>query len=160
MNARDVINGAEGVVEMAVPQARAAKWIGYAILAVVALALAGAIFWWFFVRPANLAHNAAQSRADASMAQAGQAAATNAVQVQVLHDKEIRTIETVVTKGEANVHAAAGADASSPAVAAAMHDALCMSASYQSEPDCAALRRDRGSLGAAGPDAGGGPPRQ
>jgi hypothetical protein len=149
-----VIEEAADLVADVVPQARAARWIAYAIAALIAAVIIGLLFWWFFIRPTHLVQQAAQGKADTTMAHAGEAAATQAVQVQVLHDKEIHTIERVVTKGEANVHAAAGADASSHAVAVAEHDALCLSASYQSEPDCAALRGDRPGVGPAGRDPG------
>ena len=45
MNPGDALQDAERVVAMAVPAARGAKWLGYAILGVVAALAAGFLLW-------------------------------------------------------------------------------------------------------------------
>ena len=124
--------------------------LGLAVtVAVTALTQGATIVRWFGHRAAT-----AQAKADGRLTDAATAIGADGVGRLAAHGREIGRIDTATREGEHDVLRSIGADAPAPGVAAALHDALCLSDAYQAEPDCRALRADRAGLGAAGADPG------
>lgn len=155
-----IVSDAEELAVEVVPQARGARLALYAGAGLLAALLVGFVAWWIFIHPGQLRQQVGQATVDATLSSAGAGAATDALKIQVVHDREIVRIDATTKEGENAVHSAQGADAPSPAVAAAMHDALCMYGAYAAEPDCAALRGNRESVGPTEPDTGSRPADQ
>lgn len=127
-----------------------------AIIIVVAWTILAAIVQWW-----NAPREAAQQRGEAITQQeatkgtgeAAQAALQTVTEVR----REIVRIDATTRRNDHAIKSAADAGTRAPGVAAALHDSLCRRASYQREPDCAAvLGNDRG-LGAVGSDTGSDP---
>ena len=126
------------------------------IAGVVAIGFAA---WWLFVRPQQARVAAASAKVEASGARATAGAAQDALKIVVDHQAEDQRIEIVTKEGERAVQTAEGAGESSPAVAAALRRAVCVSSAYRDDPACAALRGAGAVDGAAPADAGGAAPR-
>lgn len=137
------------------PAANSFRLIGLA--AGLAITLAGfavtggpvLVGWWKHRHEA-----AAQGRQTARVATAATAIATDTATRVAAHDSEIVRIDAATQEGEHDVLSPTGASAPAPDVARGLHDALCLSASYAADPDCAAVRADRQGDGAARADPG------
>lgn len=125
----------------------------------LAAALLGFILWWFLVRPRAAQVEAATARVERATAQGAAGAAQGTIQIVNDNARLVQAIDALSQENGRAIHAAAGA---SDTIGADLdrigRTALCMRAAYQSDPGCAALRRDGGGIGPAAPDAGGDPP--
>lgn len=138
--------GLEDAAELAVkagiasaPQIQQAKIVIGAIVAAFVALVLGALFYWFIIRPQNLAADAAKSHGEAVIAQHGEAATAKAF--KIVDDTRAAHAASDVTT-ERNDHAiksAADAATPVPGVARALQDALCLRAVYALEPDCQAV---------------------
>ncbi|KQX19327.1 MULTISPECIES: hypothetical protein [unclassified Sphingomonas] len=150
-----MVDDAEAI-ERIVPQTRLASLIRAILPYLLAALLAGFLLWWIFLRPAQLAREGAQARADSEIQAGATKAATDALNITVdVRDKRA-AIDALTRSNQDAILSAAGAGAPvDPAVYSALHDALCLRAAYQSEPDCAAMRSAGGSIGPAEADTWG-----
>lgn len=111
----------------------------------------------FFSAPREAAQQRGEAITQQEAAKATGEAAQAALQTVTEVRREIVRIDATTRRNDHAIKSAADAGTRAPGVAAALHDSLCRRASYQREPDCAAvLGNDRG-LGAAGTDAGSDP---
>lgn len=123
--------------------ARSARFWLLVALAGVGIGIA---FWWLFIRPGQIADDAARAKGDAIVADGQAAAARDAGTVIEKHFTNRERIERVTIEGNAAIRAAPGASARiPPAVHAAGLGALCLHAVYSGSPACEQL-----------PDAGAG----
>lgn len=149
----------EAVIHRVAPQTRLLSLIGRILPYLLLAALAIFLVWWFFVRPAQLAGDAVQARADSEIQAGATRAATDAINITVGVQDKRSAIDATTRSNQDAILSAAGAGAPvDPALYAALHDALCVRAAYQSEPDCAAMLAARGGIGAAEADAWGSTP--
>lgn len=145
-------------VQIAAPQTRvaalAARLAAILLLAVVA----GFAIWWFFVRPAGLKTEAAQARAGEKIQEGAAKAGADAVKITVDVNQHKAGIDAVTQGNQYAISHAQGAAAPiDPALARALHDALCLRDAYQHEPDCPAVPSLGGSVGPVEGHSGGEP---
>jgi hypothetical protein len=148
---------AEAAIHRIVPQTRlaslVAKILPYLLLAIVV----GVAIWWIMIRPTQLARDGAQAKMDSAIQSGATKAATGALKITVDVQGQRAAIDAQTRSNQDAILSAAGASAPvDPAVYSALHDALCMRAAYQSEPDCAAVRAAGRGVGAAAADTGSG----
>lgn len=111
----------------------------------------------FFSAPREAAQQKAEAITQQETTKATGEAAQAALQTVTEVRREIVRIDATTRRNDHAIKSAADAGTRAPGVAAALHDSLCRRASYQREPDCAAvLGNDRG-LGAVGSDTGSDP---
>lgn len=123
-----------------VPQIRQAKIVIAAIGLAIGALLLGALFYWFFIRPQNLAADAAKSKGEAAIARHTAAAGETALKIVDDTRQAHAAVDATTERNDHAIKSAVGADTPIPGVARALHDALCMRRAYQSEPDCVAMR--------------------
>ncbi|MBO9380149.1 hypothetical protein GG804_25610 [Sphingomonas histidinilytica] len=148
---------AEAVLHRIAPQSRlaslVAKFLPYLLIAI----LGGVLIWWLFIRPAQLAREGEQAKMDSAIQSGATKAATGALKIAVDVQGQRAAIDAQTRSNQDAILSAAGAGAPvDPAVYSALHDALCLRAAYQSEPDCAAMRAIGRGIGPATADAGSG----
>lgn len=164
MKAGDVIeDAAELTVKAGVasaPQIQSAKIVIVAIAGAILALILGAAFYWFFIRPENLAADAAKSHGGEVVAQHGTIAATKALAIVDDTRQQHAATDAATERNDHAIKQAADAATPVPGVAGALHDALCLRAAYQHEPDCVALSGAPGRDASARPDAGGDAPGQ
>lgn len=146
---------AEAVLHRIAPQARltslVAKILPYLLIAI----LGGVLIWWFFIRPAQLVREGEQAKMDSAIQSGATKAATGALKITVDVQGQRAAIDAQTRNNRDAILSAAGASAPvDPAVYSALHDALCLRAAYQPEPDCAAVRAAGGGVGAPAADTG------
>jgi hypothetical protein len=124
-----------------------ARWL-LAFVAVAALA------WFVLIRPGQLRDQAAETKADSTVASAAPAIARETLkEVERFNETRIEIRDRVVA-GNASIGAAAGASVAIPAdVDAAGRRALCMHPLYRDDPGCPAVSELRAGA-AVGEDAG------
>lgn len=130
-----------------------------AIAAAVILALwfvAATVYRWISA-PRAAAEQKAEAIVQQETAEATAAVATEAATVTREVYREHVRIDEITRRNDHAIKSAAGAETRVPDVAAALNRSLCQRAAYHGEPDCAAVRGDGGSIGAAGTDAGSNP---
>lgn len=149
------IEEAADIAAELVPAARTSRALAYAIAAVAAVAIAGAIFWWFFIHPRQLAADAAQSKVDGVLGTAAANIAAEAIPQINEAARQKAAIDDLVLKGEADVRAASDAGTSIGGVSDAVRRSDCVSGAYPDDPACLALHEDPAGLGPARSDPGG-----
>lgn len=136
------------------PQAGWARIAVAAVGGLLALGLVWLVVWkLFFAGHAAREQHATdvvQTEMANGMAQAGQ----ESVRIVVEHTQTIDRINQVTRYNDVQIHNAEGAGDHAPAVAAALHDSLCLRGVYQREPDCAAVHGPGDSERVAGTAAG------
>ena len=110
--------------------------------------------WKVFFAGTAAERQRAEAVVEAATAKGAAGAARESIEItrETIREKTIIDERTVLN--DRTIKQAPGADHANPGVADALNRALCLRAAYQREPDCAALRRDDRSLGAAGGDTG------
>lgn len=130
-----------------------AKILPYLMIAVLGCML----MWWFLIRPAQLAREGVQAKMDSAIQSGATKAATDALKITVDVQGQHAAIDAQTRSNQDAILSATGAGAPvDPAVYSALHDALCLRAAYQSEPDCAAVRAAGRGIGAAAANTGSG----
>jgi len=155
VNAGEALGNAEAIVATVVPQARTAKWIGYAILGLIATAVAGFLIWWFFLHPRQLAQQAGQARVDAKLGTATGTIATEAIPQINAATRQKVDVDISVQKGQIDVRAAPDAGTSIRGVSDGVLRNLCVQPAYATDPACVAMHEDPAGVGAVGRDAPG-----
>ncbi len=131
-----------------------AQWALRIGAAVLALLLLGMAIWWLFIRPGQMADDAARAKGDAVVATGQAAAAKDATGIIEKHFTERERIERVTIQGSQIIAAAPGAGDRIPdAVHRAGLRALCLHADYRGSAPCQQLH-DADSADAAPADAG------
>jgi type II secretory pathway component PulM len=144
----------------ATPRGRTAKLVAVGVGALPAIALLGFVMWWFFVRPRAARIEAAGAHAEAVVAAHGEQAATAAIGITRDVIALQRAVDRLTEENDHAIRSATDAATRNPAVARALHDALCLRDAYKLEPDCSAVQTAGGRLRPAEGDAGGAPAGQ
>lgn len=149
------IDEAATIVADVVPAARGAKWIAYAILAVIAAIVAGSLIWWFFIHPRQLVQQAGQAKVDAKLGTATGTIATEAIPQINDATRQKVDVDISVQKGQIDVRAAPDAGTNIRGVSDGVLRDLCMQPAYAADPACVAVHEDPAGVGPAGPDPAG-----
>lgn len=143
---------AADLVADVIPQARTARWIAYAIAIGIAALLLGLLFWWIFIHPRQLAHDAAQGKVDATLGTAAATIATEAIpQINDATRQKVE-VDVRVQKDQADVRAAPDAGVEIRGVSDAVRRADCMYDDVARDPACQSLHEDPAGLRPAGSD--------
>lgn len=118
------------------------------------LALLSGVYWAVFIRPDQLKADAAQAKAETTVAKGEAAKAADAARIVENTHEILRTIERTTITNERQIRAADGAEQPmAPDVVRAGRAALCLRHAYKLHPACNQLP-DADSAGVAGTDAG------
>jgi hypothetical protein len=151
----NMLSEAEHLAEDALPQVRAARWVFRVIFGVAVAVAIGAAFWWILIRPGQMAVKVAQSKVDASLAQASGDIATGAIpQINDATRQKVE-VDVQVQKGQIDVRSAPDAGVAVGGVSAALRRNLCLYDDlYRADPACQPVHEDPAGVGPAGSDAG------
>jgi hypothetical protein len=151
-----IVTEAERLLETAAPQLRGVRWAVLALAALLIVLAIGVGFWWFFLRPAEMAVKVDQAKTDATLGRAAGDIATGAI--PQINDAARQKVEVDVQlqKGQIDVRSAPDAGVAVGGVAAALRRNLCLYDDlYRADPGCQPLHEDPAGVGPAGSDTGG-----
>jgi hypothetical protein len=143
-----------GNLVSATPQGRSLKLAAIGVIGLSVIILLAFATWWFVVRPRAAQVEAAGAHAEAVVADHGEQAATAAIGITRDVAGLQRAIDKLTEENDHAIRSAADAETHNPAVARALHDALCLRDAYKSESDCTAVQAASGRLGPAETNAG------